>query len=50
MEYLTAQANQDIGEVLSIFCTWECLKSMETRYLFAGEFNLWPRGFLLRRS
>lgn len=41
VEYMTAQANQDIGEALSIFCTWECLmKPMETRCLFAGEFNL----------
>lgn len=36
-----AQANQDIGEALSMFCTWECLvKPMETRCLFKGEFNL----------
>ena len=38
---MTAQANQDIGEAPSNFCTWKCLmKPMETRCLFAEEFNL----------
>ena len=41
VKYMTAQANQDIGEALYIFCTWKCLmKLTETRCLFAGEFNL----------